>query len=193
MNIDNKNQEFEQKKQKDKKIKSENKHDIKKEKEKGNELIIAKLKEEIKQHKNILMDLKLRSQAEIENIRRRTNIDIEKAHKYSLEKIINELLPIIDSLEKSLELSHKTSDSIIKEGIKLTLKSLLNTVKKFGLQVIEDTNIPFNPDIHQAMSVIKSVNTNIASNHVVMVVQKGYMLNGRLLRPAMVTVSEINN
>lgn len=152
-------------------------------------LIINQLKEEIKTHKNNFIDLKLRSQAEIENIRRRAAIDIEKTHKYSLEKILNELLPVIDSLEKSIELSNKSEIfKIINEGIKLTLQSLISTVKKFGLRTIEKNNIPFNPDIHQAMSLINS--KEIPSNYVIMVIQKGYMLNGRLLRPAMVTISK---
>lgn len=153
-------------------------------------LDISILKSEIEQHKKELKEIKLRAQAEIENIRRRTEIDIEKAYKFSLEKLINELLPIIDSLEKPLELNNqeKKDVKIITEGIKLTLKALLNIVKKFGVEVINDVNVQFNPEIHQAISTIDSDQVN--NNHIIKVVQKGYTLNGRLLRPSMVIVSK---
>lgn len=158
--------------------------------EKEKTLDISILKSEIELHKKALKEIKLRAQAEIENIRRRTEIDIEKAYKFSLEKLINELLPIIDSLEKPLELNNqeKKDVNIITEGIKLTLKALLNIVKKFGVEVINDVDVQFNPEIHQAISTIDSDQVN--TNHIIKVVQKGYTLNGRLLRPSMVIVSK---
>ncbi|WWO95975.1 MAG: nucleotide exchange factor GrpE [Candidatus Dasytiphilus stammeri] len=138
----------------------------------------------------------LRAQAELENVRRRTALEIEKAHKFALEKFIFELLPVIDNLQRALELAAPHANSAFNpmiEGIKLTLKSLLDTVHKFGVKVIRETNVPFNPDIHQAMSLIET-NENeeplIAKNCVMKVLQHGYMLNGRLLRPAMVLVSK---
>ncbi|THD29429.1 nucleotide exchange factor GrpE, partial [Pantoea sp. R102] len=132
----------------------------------------------------------LRAQAEIENIRRRAEMDVEKAHKFALEKFANELLPVIDSLERALEVADKENTELASmiEGIELTLKSLLGAVRKFGVEVVGETNVPFNPDVHQAMSMMES--EEVAPNHVLMVMQRGYTLNGRLLRPAMVAVSK---
>lgn len=152
------------------------------------DVLIAKLEAELAQSQGGVREAQLRAQAEIENIRRRTQQDIEKAHKFALEKFTNELLPVIDSLERALELVDKGSAdlSAMVEGIELTLKSLLDVVRKFGVEVIGDINVPFNPEVHQAMSVVESAET--APNHVLMVMQRGYTLNGRLLRPAMVSV-----
>ncbi|AKC31878.1 nucleotide exchange factor GrpE [Candidatus Pantoea carbekii] len=151
---------------------------------------IAQLEIELAQSQECVRDIQLRSQAEIENIRRRTEIDLEKVHKFCLEKFVNELLPVIDNLERALEVSDKSNEKLssIIEGIELTLKSLLDTVHKFGVEVINSTNVPFNPEIHQAMSMIES--EEITPNYVLMVMQRGYTLNGRLLRPAMVTVTK---
>ncbi|QJC37894.1 nucleotide exchange factor GrpE [Enterobacteriaceae endosymbiont of Donacia bicoloricornis] len=153
---------------------------------------IIKLKNKIQEHKNNIWDLKLRSQAEIENIKHRSLLDIEKAYKFSLEKFINELLPVIDNLERAINFKIKQKNEInlsIIEGIKLTLKSLLILIKKFGVSVINEVNIPFDPSKHQAMSLIES--NNIKENYIIEVLQKGYFLNKRLLRPAMVIVSKI--
>ncbi|MBX4181129.1 nucleotide exchange factor GrpE [Sodalis sp. CWE] len=138
-------------------------------------------------------DIVLRSKAEIENVRRRSEQDIEKAHKFSLERFIIELLPVIDNLERALDMSDKSQIELAStiEGIELTLKSLLNVVQKFGLNVIKDANVPFNPEIHQAMTILES--SEHEPNQVTMVIQKGYILNGRLVRPAMVVVSKAKN
>ncbi|EXU76034.1 nucleotide exchange factor GrpE [Erwinia mallotivora] len=151
---------------------------------------IATLEAELAQAQGGVREAQLRAQAEIENIRRRTEQDVEKAHKFALEKFANELLPVIDSLERALEVADKENPELtaMVEGIDLTLKSLLGAVGKFGVQVVEDINVPFNPDIHQAMSMMESA--DVAPNHVLMVMQRGYTLNGRLLRPAMVAVSK---
>lgn len=153
---------------------------------------IAALEKQLTQLQNDLRDTRLRAQAEIENIRRRTSIDIEKAHKFALEDFTNELLPVIDSLESALEAANKenTALSNMITGIDLTLKSLLKVISKFGVKIINDINIPFNPDVHQAMSVIESNEDNVANNYIVQVMQRGYILNGRLLRPAMVIVAK---
>lgn len=137
-----------------------------------------------------MREAQLRAQAEIENIRRRTEQDVEKAHKFALEKFANELLPVIDSLERALEVVDKENPELtaMVEGIDLTLKSLLGAVGKFGVEVVGDINVPFNPEIHQAMSMMES--EDVAPNHVLLVMQRGYILNGRLLRPAMVAVSK---
>ncbi len=154
---------------------------------------IAQLEAELAQLQTGVRDAQLRAQAEVENIRRRTEIDVEKAHKFALEKFANELLPVIDSLERALEVADKENPELASmiEGIELTLKSLLGAVRKFGVEVVGDTNVPFNPEIHQAMSMMES--DDVAPNHVMMVMQRGYTLNGRLLRPAMVAVAKAKN
>ncbi|MDF7661765.1 nucleotide exchange factor GrpE [Erwiniaceae bacterium L1_54_6] len=151
---------------------------------------IAQLEAELAQSQSGVREAQLRAQAEIENIRRRTEMDVEKAHKFALEKFANELLPVIDSLERALEVADKENSELASmiEGIELTLKSLLGAVRKFGVEVVGETNVPFNPDVHQAMSMMES--EEVAPNHVMMVMQRGYTLNGRLLRPAMVAVAK---
>ncbi|QJC28343.1 nucleotide exchange factor GrpE [Enterobacteriaceae endosymbiont of Plateumaris braccata] len=154
------------------------------------QLRIFELENKIKNYEYSLRDVKLRSQAEIDNIKRRSQLDIEKIYKFSLEKFINELLPVIDSLEKASEISFKndTLEKSIIEGIQLTLKSLLNTIRKFGVNIINKVNIPFNPSEHQAMSILES--SKIKDNYIIKVMQKGYTLNKRLLRPAMVIIAK---
>ncbi|KMW73636.1 heat shock protein GrpE [Photorhabdus luminescens subsp. luminescens] len=151
---------------------------------------VAELEEQLKQAQQRERDAILRAKAEVENIRRRTEQDVEKAHKFALERFANELLPVIDNLERALEAVDRTNTEIapMVEGIELTLKSFLGAVGKFGIEVVGDTNIPFNPEIHQAMTMMES--DQHEPNHVMMVMQKGYTLNGRLLRPAMVAVSK---
>jgi molecular chaperone GrpE len=151
---------------------------------------IAQLEAELAQLQTGVRDAQLRAQAEIENVRRRTEMDIEKAHKFALEKFANELLPVIDSLERALELANKEDEksASMVEGIELTLKSLLGAVRKFGVEVVGETGVPFNPEVHQAMSMMES--EDVEPNHVMMVMQRGYTLNGRLLRPAMVAVAK---
>jgi len=151
---------------------------------------IAQLEAELAISQGGVREAQLRAQAEIENIRRRTELDVEKAHKFALEKFANELLPVIDSLERALELADKANSELAAmiEGIELTLKSLLDAVRKYGVEVVGDINVPFNPEVHQAMSMMES--EDVAPNHVLMVMQRGYTLNGRLLRPAMVAVAK---
>ncbi|MBE5252045.1 MAG: nucleotide exchange factor GrpE [Enterobacterales bacterium endosymbiont of Blomia tropicalis] len=151
---------------------------------------IAQLEAELAQSQSGVRDAQLRAQAEIENIRRRAEMDVEKAHKFALEKFANELLPVIDSLERALEVANKEDEQLASmiEGIELTLKSLLGAVRKFGVEVVGETGVPFNPEVHQAMSMMES--DDFAPNHVMLVMQRGYTLNGRLLRPAMVAVAK---
>lgn len=151
---------------------------------------IAQLEAQLSESQGGVREAQLRAQAEIENIRRRAEQDVEKAHKFALEKFANELLPVIDNLERALEVADKTNPELASmiEGIDLTMKSLLGAVNKFGVQVVGETNVPFNPDVHQAMSMMES--EDVAPNHVMMVMQRGYTLNGRLLRPAMVAVAK---
>ena len=151
---------------------------------------IAELEAQLKELQQRERDSLLRAKAEVENIRRRTELDIEKAHKFALEKFSGELLPVIDNLERALDLADKSNSELagLIEGVELTLKSLLDAVRKFGMEVVGDIHVPFNPELHQAMTMMES--EELEPNHVIMVMQKGYTLNGRLLRPAMVAVSK---
>lgn len=134
-------------------------------------------------------DSVLRAKAEAENARRRAEGEVDKAKKFALERFAGELLPVIDNLERALQASDNASDEIkpILEGVELTHKSFVATVQKFGLEVIDPQGQPFNPELHQAMSMQESA--DVAPNTVIAVMQKGYQLNGRLVRPAMVAVS----
>ena len=132
----------------------------------------------------------LRTAAEMENLRRRTELDVEKAHKFALEKFAAELLPVLDNLERAIELADKENDALkpMVEGVELTLKSMQSGVAKFGLVALDPTNQPIDPNAHQAMSMVPSA--DVAPNTVIAVMQKGYELNGRVIRPAMVMVSK---
>ncbi|MBU3823361.1 MAG: nucleotide exchange factor GrpE [Candidatus Oceanisphaera merdipullorum] len=135
-------------------------------------------------------DNALRALAEMENLRRRAAQDVEKAQKFALEKFASDLLPVIDSLERALEHTDKENDAFkaVYEGVELTLKSLLGTVEKFGVLQIDPQGTPFDPNKHQAMSMVESA--DVPPNSVVAVMMKGYELNGRVLRPAMVMVAK---
>ncbi|MDF2277534.1 nucleotide exchange factor GrpE [Aeromonas caviae] len=132
----------------------------------------------------------IRAVAEMENLRRRAAQDVEKAHKFALEKFAAELLPVLDNLERAIELADKENDTLkpMIEGVELTLKSMQSGVAKFGLVALDPTNQPFDPNVHQAMSMVPSA--DVAPNTVIAVMQKGYELNGRVIRPAMVMVSK---
>ena len=136
-------------------------------------------------------DQSLRVAADLQNVRRRAEQDVEKAHKFALEKFAGDLLPIIDSLERGLELSNPGDENIrpMREGIELTLKMFQDTLKRYQLEAIDPTGgEPFNAEHHQAMAMQES--HDLEPNSVLKVFQKGYQLNGRLLRPAMVVVSK---
>lgn len=151
---------------------------------------IAELEASLAELQQRERDSLLRAKAEMENVRRRSELDVEKAHKFALERFAGELLPVIDNLERALDMADKANSELAPtiEGIELTLKSLLDAVRKFGLDVVSDTHVPFNPEVHQAMTMLES--DEHQPNHVMMVMQKGYTLNGRLIRPAMVAVSK---
>ena len=136
-------------------------------------------------------DTVLRAQAEVQNMRRRCEVDVEKAHKFALEKFSTELLTVIDNLERALESAPDTeADNIraIREGVELTLKGFLETCEKFNIRQMDPEGEPFDPQMHQAMSMVP--NPDVEPNTVVAVVQKGYLLNDRVIRPAMVMVSK---
>ncbi|RMG55619.1 MAG: nucleotide exchange factor GrpE [Gammaproteobacteria bacterium] len=136
------------------------------------------------------LDRLLRAQAELDNQRKRAERDIENAHKYALEKFVNELLAVKDSLELGIQAAKGESVDAEKilEGTELTDKMLTQVLQKFGVEEINPQGEKFDPELHQAMSMQPS--DEYPANTVMQVVQKGYTLNGRLVRPAMVIVSQ---
>jgi molecular chaperone GrpE len=135
-------------------------------------------------------DSVFRAKAEVDNVRRRSAQDVEKARKFALEKFSSELLITVDNLERALESIDKADDAnkAIVEGIELTLQGLITSLEKFGVKAVNPQDQPFNPELHQAMSMQEV--PGVAPNTVIAVMQKGYELNGRLIRPAMVMVSK---
>ena len=131
----------------------------------------------------------LRARADMENARRRAEAEVDKARKFALERFAGELLPVIDNLERAIEAGDTSNEAVksLLEGVEMTHKSFLSTIEKFGLTVINPQGEAFNPELHQAMSMQESADHE--PNTVMMVMQKGFELNGRLLRPAMVMVS----
>jgi molecular chaperone GrpE len=151
---------------------------------------IANLEAQLAEAQTRERDGVLRIKAEMENLRRRTEQDVEKAHKFALEKFVNDLLPVIDSLDRALEVADKANPDMapMVEGIELTLKSMLDVVRKYGVEVVADTNVPMDPNVHQAIAMVES--DVVAAGNVLMVMQKGYTLNGRTIRAAMVSVAK---
>ena len=133
----------------------------------------------------------LRVQAEMQNLRRRTEQDVEKAHKFGQERFSTELLSVMDNLERALEAASDREEEAVKaiyDGVELTLKSFTDCFSKFNIEVVDPLGEPFDPDLHQAMSIQE--NADVEPNSVIAVMQKGYTLHGRVLRPAMVMVSK---
>ncbi|HWV14150.1 MAG TPA: nucleotide exchange factor GrpE [Cellvibrio sp.] len=132
----------------------------------------------------------LRSQAEAQNARRRAEQDVEKAHKFGLEKIVNDLLPVVDNLERSLAAidSGNEAYAAVIEGIQLTHKSFVDALARHQVIAVNPFGEPFDPQLHQAVSAIASPDAE--PNTVINVFQKGYTLHGRLVRPAMVVVAK---
>ncbi len=144
-----------------------------------------------------LKDALLRAQAEMENVRRRSARDVENAHKYAIEKFASELLPVADSLEKSVETARSAvaaagdeaeAAKAIAEGVELSLKLFIDTLGKGGIERIDPMGHPFDPEQHEAMAMVE--NPDAEPNSVIEVMQKGYSLNGRLVRAAMVVVAK---
>ncbi len=135
-------------------------------------------------------DASLRAQADAQNVKRRAEQDVEKARKFALEQFSKELLPVMDNLERALEAAPANEELVrpIAEGVELTLKSFADAMKKFKIEVVDPLGEPFDPQFHQAMSMVE--NPEVEPNTVTLVMQKGYILNDRLLRPAMVMVSK---
>ncbi len=135
-------------------------------------------------------DQVLRVQAEMQNVRRRAERDVENAHKFALDKFAADLLPVVDNLERALAAidSSDEGQKSVAEGLKLTLKSFIEVLARFKIQAIDPAGQPFDAELHQAVSMVP--NPDLEPNTVMDVFQKGYTLNGRLVRPAMVVVSQ---
>ncbi|TQP14994.1 nucleotide exchange factor GrpE [Vibrio cholerae] len=135
-------------------------------------------------------DSVLRARAEVENMRRRSEQEVDKARKFALSRFVEELLPVIDNLERAIQAADGEVEAIkpLLEGVELTHKTFVDTIAKFGLKEINPHGEAFNPEFHQAMSIQESAEHE--PNTVMFVMQKGYELNGRVLRPAMVMVSK---
>ena len=132
-------------------------------------------------------ELLLRTKAEMENLRRRTQKDLESAHKFGTEKLVGELLPIVDSMELGLAVDDTSVESI-REGMNLTVNMFNQLFEKFNIEAINPDKEKFDPELHQAMTMQPT--DEVGPNTVISVMQKGYLLNGRLVRPAMVIVSK---
>jgi len=132
-------------------------------------------------------DLALRAEAEMQNLQRRTARDVENAHKFGVEKFVQNMLPVVDSLEKAIESTGDNADAIA-QGVRLCHKLMVDTLNKEGVEIIDPVGEPFDPNEHQAMSMVE--NPDMEPNSVLAVVQKGCKLNGRLVRPAMVMVTK---
>lgn len=136
----------------------------------------------------------LRTLAEMQNLRRRSERDVENAHKFGLEKLINGLLPMLDNFDRAISAVPEdaaTENEAVKallEGVELTRKSAVDVLARFSVEVLEPFGEPFDPQFHEAMTMVPS--TTAEPNSVVDVLQKGYTLNGRLLRAAMVVVAK---
>ena len=154
------------------------------------EEVLEKLAEEKEGAIRAREDL-LRVQAEMQNLRRRTEQDIEKAHKYGQEKFSIELLTVMDNLERALAAASDYEDETVKaiyEGVDLTLKSFTDCFNRFHIGSVDPMGEPFDPQLHQAVTILE--NPDVEPNTVIEVMQKGYTLHGRVIRPAMVVVSK---
>ena len=147
---------------------------------------IAELEEQLA----AAQDQALRAVADAQNARRRSEQEVTKAHKFALERFANDLLAVVDSLERGLELSNADDPAIkpMRDGMELTLKLFSDTLARHQVVAVDPHGEPFNPELHQAMTMEER--DNVEPNTVIKVFQKGYTLNERLLRPAMVVVSK---
>ena len=134
-------------------------------------------------------DAALRAQADAMNVQRRADQEIEKARKFALERFCGDLLSVVDNLERALESSgDEQGSAALAEGVELTRKGFMDVLAKYGVETVDPQGEPFDPETAQAMSMVEQ--PDVEPNSVVAVMQKGYLLNGRLLRPAMVMVSK---
>ena len=150
---------------------------------------LGTLREDARSKADEHWDQVVRTRAELDNLKKRHQRELENAHKYGLEKFVGELLGVRDSLELGFNAAQENHDiEKLLEGTELTLKMLADAMAKFGVEQIDPEGEPFDPELHQAMGMVPT--SEVPPNTVVNVVQKGYQLNGRLVRPAMVMVSQ---
>jgi len=150
---------------------------------------LVRLQEEL----NTANDQVLRTQAEMQNLRRRVERDVENAHKFGMEKLVKDLLPVVDNLERAIDAlevdkADQAALGAVSEGVQLTLKSFQDVLVRFKVEAVDPHGQPFDPELHQAMSMVP--NPEVEPNTVIEVFQKGYTLHGRLVRPAMVVVAK---
>jgi len=156
----------------------------------GVEADINQLSDKLAEYENKLGEMRevlLRERAEIENQRKRLQRDLEQARKFANERLLGDLLPVCDSLERGLAVENADAKTL-REGMDLTLKALVKVAEGNGLKQLDPLDQPFNPELHQAMAMVDAPGK--APNTVVSVMQKGYVLNERLLRPALVAISK---
>lgn len=132
----------------------------------------------------------LLAHAEMQNLRRRADRDVENAHKFALDKFVGDLVPVVDNLERAVAAIDRSDDTFatLAEGVDLTLKNLLDVLRRFNVERIDPKDQLFNPELHEAVATAPI--PGVAANTVIDVLQKGYLLNGRLVRPAMVVVAK---
>jgi molecular chaperone GrpE len=130
----------------------------------------------------------LRAQAEVQNVRKTAQKEILKARLYGSESLVKDLLPSIDNLFRTLEFQNVESKSVPSEGIELVIRDMLNALEKNGISIVDPQDEEFNPDEHEAISVVE--NNDVSTNTCIQVTQKGYKFKDRVIRPAMVIVSK---
>ncbi len=154
--------------------------------------LVETLESELKAAKAEVAEVKeqmLRVQADAQNVRRRAEADVEKAHKFGQEKFSRECLSVLDNLDRALAAAPEDeATKALREGVEMTLQGFISTLTKFNVEAIDPQGETFNPEFHQAMAMQE--NADFPPNTVMAVMQKGYSLHGRLLRPAMVMVSK---
>lgn len=153
----------------------------------------AKLLKELEEANKALADAQeetLRARAEVQNMRRRCDNEIEKASKYAITQFANSLLPVIEPIEKALQFADRENEATknIVQGVELTYKLLMKALNENHLNEVNPEGEVFDPNLHHAIQMVET--DQVPANHIVAVLQKGYVLNGRVLRPAMVTVSK---
>jgi len=153
--------------------------------------LLEKVKEtEVKAQENY--DLYMRTYAEMENIKKRGKKEREELAKFANESLIREILPAIDNLEKAISHANNDTDpSGLVKGLEMTLGGLMKTLEKSGLKEVEAVGKPFDPNFHEAIS--QQIDDKVAQGHIIMELQKGYLLNERLIRPSMVVISQGNS
>ena len=151
---------------------------------------LAEAEVELAKVKKALAEADVRAQAEVQNVRKRAERDVQHARKFALEKFAGDLLSVADNLERGLAALDADDEALkgAREGIELTLKSLLDAFARYNLEQISPADEPFNPELHEAMTMVPV--PNVDPNTVIEVLEKGYQLNGRLIRPTRVVVSK---